>query len=256
MNPMEFLMFSASRLRGPFDERRRADDSGNALLMRILDEVDYGLLLLTVTGELCYANQLALQEIGGSGPLREVSARLQTQPEGELGALRAALVEAMHGRRSLVTLGHNGHTLLVAVIPIAAGADTGPDRHALLVFNKRASCAALTIDFYARSNGLTATESAVLLRLSEGLKPKDIARIQGVALSTVRSQISSIRSKTRTASIGELAARVAGLPPFAPALKSVSAHPGRGATPQPAAGTVLHPCARSGDLRSVAYAAC
>ena len=60
----------------------------------------------------------------------------------------------------------------------------------------------------------------MLLQLSQGSKPKDIAAAHGVALSTVRSQISSIRAKTHTTSIRDLSSRVAALPPFASALRS------------------------------------
>jgi len=220
MNSFDALMLSASRPRGPIQERRRAGASSTDLLMRMLDEIDYGLLLVTGEGQLRYANQLALNELGSGGPLQMAGEHLCLHADGEAHRLHVALADAMRGRRTLVNLGHNGHALPVAVIPLAGSDDAAAEHLALLVFNKRASCAALTIDFYARSNGLTATESTVLVHLSQGLKPKAIARVQGVALSTVRSQISSIRSKTRTASIGELTACVAVLPPFAPAVKS------------------------------------
>src|SRR5436190_16359939 len=50
-----------------------------ALLMRLLDEIDYGLLLVTAAGALRYANQLGLQELTGGGPLLLEHGRLHTR---------------------------------------------------------------------------------------------------------------------------------------------------------------------------------
>ena len=78
----------------------------------------------------------------------------------------------------------------------------------------------LTVDFYARSHGLTSAEMNVLKHICSGMKPKEIARDHGVAISTVRSHICSIRIKTQTDSIRELINRVAVLPPITPAMKT------------------------------------
>jgi DNA-binding CsgD family transcriptional regulator len=47
-----------------------------------------------------------------------------------------------------------------------------------------------------------------------GHPPAEIATLQGVALSTVRTQIANIRLKTHSASIRDLVQRVAQLPPM------------------------------------------
>lgn len=189
-----------------------------ALLQRMFDEIDYGVLLVTGLGRLRYANQLALQAVRSAGPLALTDGCVLAADGREREALHAALADALRGRRTLITLGTNGHALSLAVVPME-----GDDESlVMLVLNKRQPCTALTVDLYARSKGLTHAEATVLLHLSHGAKPKGIARRLGVALSTVRSQISSIREKTQTASIGDLADRVARLPPFVPALKSVA----------------------------------
>lgn len=220
MNLIDMPLLSMMPRRGGHEERRRANTSGSSLLMRMLDEIDYGLMLVAADGQLRYANRLALLELAAGGPLRLTGGLLCVQPDGELGRLRAALADAARGLRTLVKLGHNASALLLAVIPMDGTVESSGQPTSLLVFSKREACAELTVAFYARSNGLTPTESTVLLQLSQGLKPKDIASAHGVALSTVRTQISSIRAKTHTASIRELVSRVASLPPFASALKS------------------------------------
>jgi len=67
---------------------------------------------------------------------------------------------------------------------------------------------------FARLHGLTGGEGRVLAALCGGARPAEVAREHGVALSTVRSQIGSIRLKTGAASIRDLLAQVARLPPL------------------------------------------
>ena len=84
---------------------------------------------------------------------------------------------------------------------------------------KRQMCGGLSVQWFARSHGLTLAETRVLEALSEGLQPSDIAARHGVGISTIRSQIGSIRSKTRSDSIGALVRQVAVLPPLVGALR-------------------------------------
>jgi len=193
-----------------------------AVLMRVLDEIDYGLLLVGVSGSLCYANQLGLQEVLGAGPLRLEHGRLTTRTPNDQLALHGALADAQRGRRKLFSVGHNGGTVSVAAVPMPnpTGDDDNLEPQVLLVFGKRSAAETLTVDFYARSHGLTGTEMNVLKRICGGMKPKEIARDHGVAISTVRSHICSIRIKTQTDSIRELVNRVAVLPPITPAMKT------------------------------------
>ena len=73
------------------------------------------------------------------------------------------------------------------------------------------------ISFFARSHGLTATEEHVLGILCEGFSAPQIARQLKVAVSTVRSHVRSLCTKTRSKGVRELVSRVAVLPPVAPA---------------------------------------
>jgi len=72
---------------------------------------------------------------------------------------------------------------------------------------------------YARSMNLTPAETRVLERLCAGVRPSTIALEQAVAVSTVRTQIGSIRAKTGAGSISELVRQVAVLPPVVGALR-------------------------------------
>jgi len=190
------------------------------ILMRVLDEIDYGVMLVDANGAMRYANQLALREMLGGGPLRLSGGRVHATTSADQHTLAAAIADALRGRRRLFTADCVNGALPVAVVPMHGGDD---DALALLVLGRRSAADTLTVDFYARSNGLTSAEATVLKRICVGLKPKDVAREQGVAISTVRSHICSIRTKTQTGSIRELLNRVAVLPPITPVLKAMSA---------------------------------
>ncbi|HEV7915312.1 MAG TPA: helix-turn-helix transcriptional regulator, partial [Albitalea sp.] len=162
------------------------DDGQGALLMRVLDEIDYGVLLVDTGGTLRYANHLGLRELRGEGPLRLVQGCLRASAASEQAALLLALAEVQRGRRRLFTTGHNGSAISVALVPMPASLDDGADTMALLVFGKRPASDTLTLDFYARTQGLTAAETTVLKAICAGLQPKQVARQQGIAISTVR----------------------------------------------------------------------
>jgi DNA-binding CsgD family transcriptional regulator len=197
-----------------------------ALLMRVLDEIDYGMLVVSANGALRYSNQLAKQELHSSGPLSLSQGQVRADQPSDQCQLQLALADAVRGRRRLITLGHNGSAISVAVLPMPGGDedDDNGETLALLTFGKRHPCETLTVDFFSRSQGLTGAEGRVLQALCNGAKPKEIATQCDVAISTVRSHICSIRIKTQTANIRELVDRVAKLPPITPAVKTVRTH--------------------------------
>ncbi len=60
----------------------------------------------------------------------------------------------------------------------------------------------------------------MLIALCDGVPPAVAAAQHGVAISTVRTQIGSIRAKTGAASIRDLIHKVASLPPLMTALRN------------------------------------
>jgi DNA-binding CsgD family transcriptional regulator len=82
----------------------------------------------------------------------------------------------------------------------------------------------LAVDAFARSQGLTAAETRVLISLCQHVPPREIARRCGVEISTVRSQIGSIRQKTGASNIRALIGQVSGLPPLMSVLGRLMQH--------------------------------
>lgn len=212
---------SEGTYRGP--ERRTQAAAMTRLLARMLDEIDHGMLLVTPSGLLRHANQPAHRELLAGHGLLLTEGWVQAALREQAGLLAHALAEAGHGRRRLLTLGAGVQRLSVAVVPLV---DEGraSEALALLVLGKRQSCEALTVDFFARTQGLTGAEAKVLQALCDGLRPKEVASRFDVAVSTVRSQISSIRTKTQTASIRDLIHHVTTLPPITTAMKTALSH--------------------------------
>jgi DNA-binding CsgD family transcriptional regulator len=189
-------------------------------LALMLDEIDYGMLLLADESNVLHANHVARSELDDSHPLQLLGSQLRVRHPGDLAPLRAAVADAAkRGLRRLVTLGEGDQRITLAVVPLAqtVAHEAGP--HTLLVFGKRRMCPALSAHWFARSHGLTPAETRVLSALCEGHAPCVIAQTQGVALSTVRSQIGAIRNKTGAESIRALVRQVAVLPPLVSALR-------------------------------------
>lgn len=87
-------------------------------------------------------------------------------------------------------------------------------RHVLLMMSRHTIYSELSVLGFARDHGLSNAEGHVLIGLCQGHAPAEIAVRQGVALTTVRTQIANIRIKTHSVSIRDVVQRVAQLPPM------------------------------------------
>jgi len=194
------------------------DDAGRSrLLVRVLDQLDCGLMLVTEQGRLRFANRIALRECAPARCMRLNDGHVMPRHERSQQDFYRALAASRLGRRSLLSL-HCGDAVTgIAVVPMDDTAAAGPPA-TLLVFGRQQVCEPLSVEFFAREHRLTAAEASVLRALCDGLRPAAIARRSGVAVSTVRTQVSSLRLKTGARSISELVRRVAVLPPILPVL--------------------------------------
>jgi len=183
------------------------------LLARALDELDYGIALLGADGELLHLNHRARELLGAALALHWTGTRLAARDPQDAAALQEALhAAARRGLRRLLTLGRGDARQVAALVPVEAGV-------AALLLGKSRVCEDLSIQCFARNHALTAAETRVLAALGSGARPTQIAREQGVKLSTVRTQIGAIRDKTGADSIATLVRQVAALPPMVGALR-------------------------------------
>ena len=216
----------ATRL-GP-ERRKRPDshrDDPSDWRFDLLNEVDYGIVVLDWDGRVLYVNQAARSRLLATQALRlERGELVATNPRDAsllTGAVRAAAVQ---GLRRMVRVGALAQEMALAVVP--GPHCPGANRHRVLVMlPRRQLCEPLSTYGFARDHGLSAAETQVLPLLCDGRQPIEIAGVQSVAIATVRSQIASIRIKTDTATVGELIQRVARLPPIRSALMAPGADP-------------------------------
>jgi DNA-binding CsgD family transcriptional regulator len=182
-----------------------------------VDEVDYGLLLLSADRQVLHVNQAARQALRGEHPLVLLGGELRARSSHDAAPLLDALrLAAERGLRHLLSLGEGGRRVHLSVVPLgAAGADAG----VLVVLGRRQVSGVLAVQCFARAHRLSTVEEQVLHALCEGLAPSQIAADHGVKIATVRTQISSIRAKTGTSTIRDLVQMVARLPPLVGVLR-------------------------------------
>jgi DNA-binding CsgD family transcriptional regulator len=233
----------AAKVIGPLpgNPRREQAGAGESIpaavwywLAAALDELDYGIVLLFDGLRVGHMNDAARVELDVQHPLHLLGNELHARSPRDAAPFREAVTAAaVRGMRRLLTLGEeDGPRASISVIPLES-AEAGP-RAVLIVLGKRTVCESLSVQGFARSYHLSAAETRVLVALCNGVAPALAAQQLGVAVSTVRSQIGSIRIKTGAESIRALVRQVAVLPPVKGALRS------NGARRDPVA---LHPLA-------------
>ncbi len=218
-----------------------------ALLRTALNQVDYGLVAVDAdTAALQFANcpgrSVLEGRLGAGGTrqfstgLRLVDGRVTACRDGHNDSLRTVLQRTKSGLRGFLSLGTGDQAASVAVVPLTPTPVVNPDTYlgrlgatgstsyALLVFAKQHLCDDSTVAMFARDRGLTNAEGQVLAQVCKGLRPSEIADQQGVQISTVRTQLRSIRIKTGSDTIRQLVGKVSILPPMARQWSAITSH--------------------------------
>lgn len=188
-----------------------------------MDELDHAILLLDRDGRVVHRNYLARVELDDAHPLRIDASELLARNARDAELLQKTLKAAReHGIRRLITVRHGSEQIAVSVVPLTAAA--GDDVLTLVMLGKRRIFDELTALSYARCHGLSAAETRIVTGLCNGDAPAELAASAGVKISTVRTQISSIRSKTGSRTVTELVRSIAALPPLIGALRMAGSH--------------------------------
>ena len=207
--------------RGP--ERRTGPAASLAqLLACVLDEVDYGLLMLSADGVVVHANHAARTELESTASLRLSGQRLVSRTASEQRQLDGALAAARDGGlRSMLSFETGGHGRIgLSVVPLPVALTEAHAGHAVLISFERSRIAeALSVDAHAREHGLTMREQQVLAALCDGLRAKEIAVRLEIGEATVRTHVNNIKTKTGCASIVDIVKQVSRLPPMVAALR-------------------------------------
>jgi len=211
--------------RGP--ERRSGPGAGLAkLLASVLDEVDYGLVLIAADGHVVHANHAARVELAGAKSLQLVGRRLSGRSTSDQRALDEALASARdEGKRRMLAFApanamSEGKSCDLSIVPLPAPLSSNHPGHAVLISLPRSRIAeTLSVDAYARELGLSRREQQVLAGLCEGLRVKEIAAKLEIGDETVRSHVKRLKAKTGCAGIVDIVNQVSRLPPMVGALR-------------------------------------
>jgi DNA-binding NarL/FixJ family response regulator len=201
-----------------------SDSLSQMLLLRVLDEVDYGLLVIDAQGRIRHANHLARHEMSTGRVIMTHAKSLLGRSTDLSAQIQVALEHALRGQRRLLQLKQGDHELSMAFVPLNHPLEFDAPT-VLVLLSRKNACDNLALRMFARSQSLSPSEEAVLLALCRGASIPDIAADHKVAESTVRSQIKALREKTGCGSIRALMQRVHSLPPVVPALRVISAMP-------------------------------
>ena len=87
-------------------------------LTRMLDEIDYGMLLVSADAQVVYLNHTARLELDAQHPLQMLGSSLRAHRPQDVAPLYDALASAQRGLRKLVTLGADAHRVSVSVVPL------------------------------------------------------------------------------------------------------------------------------------------
>jgi DNA-binding CsgD family transcriptional regulator len=193
-------------------------DLMSQLPLELFDEIEFGLMVCDGDGQLRFTNQAASRELLNASLLLRSDGCLRQAP-GTSGNLYAALrLAAQRARRSLVRMVRDGDRLMASVLPF--GPSQADGQHVLVMLGRRQPCSELGLEMLATSYGLTLAERRVLAALVREASPREIAAQHAVALSTVRTQIQSIRTKLGARNVEGLLLRAAEVPPVTSALRA------------------------------------
>lgn len=198
--------------------------TGRAHLLRVLDEVDYGMLIIDAQGTILHANHLARHELSSGRMLMSYGNTLLGSNAEFTAQIQGAMEAAFRGQRRLALLNKGERELAMTLTPLSHPLESDLPT-VLVMLSRQGTCDNLAVRMFARTIGLSPSEEAVLMGLCRGLEIPDIAAEHGVAPSTIRSQIKTLREKAGSPSIRRLLQRVNSLPPVVPALRIVTPMP-------------------------------
>lgn len=194
----------------------------SGLTRAVFDLLEIGLIVCDAQGRVVLCNQAAQQELARARLICLEGGLLKRTPEASGGLDMAVRLAATRQRRSLIRLRSETDEIDVSLLPVL---DLEPGIQAvLLMLGRRQLCSELGLELMANSVGLTLAERRVLSALVRERTPKEIARAHEVSLSTVRTQIATVRAKFGARNVEALLLRAGQVPPVASALRHRQAY--------------------------------
>ena len=209
----------------PKDRRRELRvpvdvSSASAVLLRLFDELAYGLIVIDAGRRVVHINRAARGAVAREQRLRVRGRALEAWRERDAKPFTLALDTAFCGKRAVLKIGESPGTIMLVPLPgtvSTSAVRASPVGHIALVFERSACAESLSIALYAQNHGLTSGEERVLRALNEDQSVGEVASTLGTAISTIRTHVNHIREKTGARSLRALVANVRSVPPLMPA---------------------------------------
>jgi DNA-binding NarL/FixJ family response regulator len=195
--------------------QRAVEEAGHGsrrlqLPQQVVDQIDCGLLVCDAHGHMLHANRAALRELDSALALKVQDGVVCCDGPSARELAAAIKTAATRGLRRLLHL-QASQPLMLVVMPLDP--TPGCDPLVLVMIGRRTLCTPLGLELLALQHRLTWAEQRVLRAIVGGTAVRDIAVDNGVAVSTIRTQIQSIRDKLGVSNIDALLLIAARIPP-------------------------------------------
>lgn len=185
----------------------RVGDVATSLAASAWNAMDVAVLVCDADGRVQHANPEAESLIAGEPGLRIVGGRLEGMGQDASDRLGRALREATDSvaqRPSRLSVRMaRGVVFVLDVVPLPLSSFAFESR-ALVFLRMPGKMAGLDEALLATEFRLTAAECQVAMAIMRRLSSSEIARIRGVSIETVNTQVKSLLSKTGCANRGEM----------------------------------------------------
>ena len=201
------MTLSQDQVRGKGLRRSQASPQLLDCLLQALENLAMGIAIFTPTSGLVYANTSAKMLLSKRVWVEQVPL-MSELPEEQLAWANAVHRASTKLTPSLVEFTHKEGHSFVDVVPVMAGTEV----LALAKFGPHPTDTIQSLQQFGKHHHLTAAEIGILENVFRGMKPHAIASARDVALSTINSQLATIRHKTKCRSMAELLMRLTRLP--------------------------------------------
>lgn len=191
-----------------------------AILQNVLEEIDYGVIVIRSSGRILLTNHLAQAELEASSCIRIRNEKLSAYSTKSLISIEHALLDAKNGVRRLVQTFSSKGTLTLSFAALSdiqdcpQSADKISGELVLVLIGKHTVCNPATLAQFGQIHGLTRAEQRLLPAICTGASIKEMAKQQRNSVCTIRVHLRNIRSKTGSASLRPLMLQMTTLPPL------------------------------------------
>jgi hypothetical protein len=145
------------------------------LLLGVLHAIDYGVIVVDAAQTILIANHAAQATLQSGRFLIKHGNRLEPRQTSQHAAFTQALQQAFAGKRRMFAMHDGDEAITCAMVPVLP-AEYKASPTVLVMVSRPQVCQPLSVSLFAKDEGLSATETAVLNGLCNGLDPAEIAQ--------------------------------------------------------------------------------